>query len=565
MTRAGARASRSACGCPEIVGRLLAPRGIAATRPPTLPRADLARRCCPIRRISRTWTAPSSGSSRAIARRRDRSPSSAITMSTARPRRRCCCASSPRSARRARVYVPDRQREGYGPNDAGAAAPASGRRRASSSPSIAAPPRIEPLAAAAARGLDVIVVDHHVAEPPLPPAFAVINPEPARRDEPARPARRGRRRLPARRRASTARCARPAGMQTRPEPDLLQWLDLVALGTVCDVVPLTGVNRALVAQGLKVMRRARQSRARRAGRRRRHRRAARRLSCRLRPGAAGQCRRPGRRRRSRRAPARDRRSRRGRARWPRSSTRYNAERREIEARVLDAAIAQVESGAAIAAARLRGGRGLASRRHRHRRQPAQGALRPAGLRRRAAGRDRQGLGRSVAGFPLGPAVIAARQAGLLINGGGHAMAAGFTVAADKLDALRATTQCARGRSARHGEPVAELWIDGALDCRAPRPRSLRALERLGPFGAGNAEPRFAIPNLRVLQSRCRRRGSCALHPRRRRRRRGSRHRLPRARRAAAEDGPALYRPGRRSSISPAISAPTPGKAAPTSS
>ena len=79
-------------------------------------------------------------------------------------------------------------------------------------------------------------------------------PEPARRDQPARQPGRGRGRLSAGRRRSTARCARPAGIAGAPEPDLLQWLDLVALGTVCDVVPLTGLNRALVAQGIKVAR-----------------------------------------------------------------------------------------------------------------------------------------------------------------------------------------------------------------------------------------------------------------------------------------------------------------------
>ena len=77
---------------------------------------------------------------------------------------------------RVRIYVPDRQREGYGPNAPALLRLEGGGRRASSSPSIAAPPRVAPLTAAAEAGLDVIVVDHHVGEPALPRAFAVINP-----------------------------------------------------------------------------------------------------------------------------------------------------------------------------------------------------------------------------------------------------------------------------------------------------------------------------------------------------------------------------------------------------
>ena len=110
----------------------------------------------------------------------------------------------------------------------------------------------EPLAAAAATGLDVVVVDHHVAEPHLPTALAVVNPN--RLDDPS----------PHGQLAAVgvtfllvvamnARLRETGWYRDRNEPDLLRWLDLVALGTVCDVVPLTGINRALVTQGIKIM------------------------------------------------------------------------------------------------------------------------------------------------------------------------------------------------------------------------------------------------------------------------------------------------------------------------
>ena len=108
------------------------------------------------------------------------------------------------------------------------------------------------VAEAGAAGLDVIVVDHHTAEPKLPSAFAVVNPN--RLDDES-----GEGRLAAVGVAfllaiAINRVLRDKGWYgERSEPNLMQWLDLVALGTVCDVVPLSGLNRALVTQGLKVM------------------------------------------------------------------------------------------------------------------------------------------------------------------------------------------------------------------------------------------------------------------------------------------------------------------------
>jgi single-stranded-DNA-specific exonuclease len=151
------------------------------------------------------------------------------------------------------VYIPDRLAEGYGPNG-----PALRRLRAAGVEVVitvdCGTTAVEALEAAREAGLEVIVVDHHGAEPGLPPAHAVVNPN--RLDETS----------PHRQLAAVGvtyllvvalnRALRLAGWyrdRGRSEPDLLAWLDLVALGTVCDVVPLTGPNRAYVAQGLKVL------------------------------------------------------------------------------------------------------------------------------------------------------------------------------------------------------------------------------------------------------------------------------------------------------------------------
>src|SRR5437588_1473999 len=153
---------------------------------------------------------------------------------------------------RASVYVPDRMREGYGPN-----APALLRLKAEGAAVVVTvdcgATAHEPLAAAAEAGLDVIVIDHHVTEPLLPRAVALVNPN--RLDETSPHGALAAVGVAFLLVVALNRALREAGWyRARAAPDLLQWLDLVALGTVCDVVPLSGVNRALVAQGLKVAR-----------------------------------------------------------------------------------------------------------------------------------------------------------------------------------------------------------------------------------------------------------------------------------------------------------------------
>ncbi len=151
-----------------------------------------------------------------------------------------------------RLYVPDRGIEGYGPN-----APALLKLKSEGAGLVitvdCGVTAFAPLQAAKEAGLDVVVVDHHVAEPHLPQASAVVNPN--RLDETAGHGQMAAIGVAFLLAVAVNRRLRAKGWYNaeRLEPDMMQWLDLVALGTVCDVVPLTGVNRALVTQGLKVL------------------------------------------------------------------------------------------------------------------------------------------------------------------------------------------------------------------------------------------------------------------------------------------------------------------------
>jgi single-stranded-DNA-specific exonuclease len=111
----------------------------------------------------------------------------------------------------------------------------------------------------------------------------------------------------------------------------------------------------------------------------------------------------------------------------------------------------------------------------------------------------KGSGRSVAGLDLGAAIIAARQEGLLVAGGGHAMAAGFTVTRDKYDAFKQFL-ANRLQEQLTEELVPILELDGALECSGATVATLEMLKKLGPFGAGNAEPKFAIIGARVVKA-----------------------------------------------------------------
>jgi len=398
------------------------------------------------------------------------------------------------------VYIPDRRKEGYGPNT-----PALLRLREEGADVVVTVDcgitAFEPLAAARSAGLDVVVIDHHMAEIALPEAVAVVDPN--RLDETS----------PHRQMAAVGvafllavgvnRALRAAGWydDSRPEPDLRRWLDLVALGTVCDVVPLTGVNRALVRHGLAVL----------AGRgnvgmaaladvaKLREPPGAYHLGFMLGPrvnagGRVGQA-DLGARLLSSDDPHEV-------GALALRLDEFNAERRAIERQVLDQAIARVEGlygpdrqglpsvlviesdgwhvgVIGIVASRL-----------------VERYGRPAFV----IGMDGElgkGSGRSVRGVDLGAAVIAARQAGLLVNGGGHAMAAGLTVTREALPELGRFLDERIAPQLGAAPSVRELGIDAAIAPAAATADLVGMIERAGPFGAGNALPRFALTSVRV--------------------------------------------------------------------
>ena len=408
-----------------------------------------------------------------------------------------------------RIYVPDRLREGYGPNTA-----ALLRLKEEGAGVVITVDcgitAYEPLEAAAEAGLDVIVLDHHTAEPVLPRACAVVNPN--RLDEPegeADPYRLGQLAavgvvyllVVALNRA--LRAAGWYGGAERQEPDLLQWLDLVALGTVCDVVPLTGLNRALVAQGLKMLaRRANAGLAALADVARLKERPdtfhagyilGPRVNAGGRVGEAGL----GARLLATDDPAEAR----GLAE---RLDAHNGERRAIESQVLEAAIAQVEaagppSGGLVFAAAEGWHPGVigivASRLKERYNLPALVvALDPE------TGQAK-GSGRSVPGVDLGAAVLAARRAGLLLNGGGHPMAAGLTLEGSRLDELRDFLDARLSAALEAARYQPSLGFDGALQPLGATIELLTQLEQCGPFGTGNAQPRFAIPAVRIVHAK----------------------------------------------------------------
>jgi len=397
---------------------------------------------------------------------------------------------------RVRVYIPDRMIEGYGPN-----APALLRLKGEGAAVVVTvdcgTTAFEPLAAAKQAGLDVIVIDHHTAEPALPEAFALVNPNRLDEDSPHRTlAAVGVAFLLV---VGLNRALRRSGwFADRIEPDPMAWLDLVALGTVCDVVPLTGLNRALVAQGLKVLRRrgniglaALADAARLSSEP-----DAYHLGFLLGPrvnagGRVGRadlgacllaCDDP--------VQARS---------YAAELERFNAERQAIEAMVLEAAT--VRAGSDLAAAPVvvasegwhPGVIGIvASRLKDLFNRPACVIALENGIGK--------GSGRSVPGVALGPAVIAARQAGLLINGGGHAMAAGFTLEERLVPDFARFLSEHLSASLQAVDAAPSLGFDGALAPAAATPQLVELVQAVGPFGAGNAEPRFALAGVRVVRA-----------------------------------------------------------------
>jgi single-stranded-DNA-specific exonuclease len=398
---------------------------------------------------------------------------------------------------RVRVHIPDRITEGYGPN-----APALLRLQSEGVSVVVTvdcgTTAYAPLAAAAESGLDVIVVDHHEGEPELPRCFALVNPNRMDEDSPhGHLAAVGVAFLLA---VAVNRGLKQAGWYgNRKAPDLLQWLDIVALGTVCDVVPLKGVNRALVTQGLKIM-------AKRGN-----------VGLTALSDAAGVKERPDayhlgyllgpRVNAGGRVGEADLGTRLLATNDPMEAGEiaklldsYNKDRQTIEAGVLQEAMDQVEGrpddGLPLVMASGEnwhpGVIGIVAGRLKERYN------RPACVIAFEDGVGK-GSGRSVPGLDLGAAIIAARQAGILKAGGGHAMAAGFTVLHERLDEFQAFL-AERLQAQLSGELVPLLELDGALDCAGCSVDLVETLKQLGPFGAGNPEPRFAVIAARIIKA-----------------------------------------------------------------
>jgi len=398
----------------------------------------------------------------------------------------------------ARYYIPDRLLEGYGPS--GAALVKLAEEGTSLIVTVDCGSMAhEALAQAHAAGVDVIVVDHHKCAAENPIAAALVNPN--RLDESEIGAEHGH--LAAVGVAfllavALVRTMRARGFfEGRPEPDLMSLLDLVALGTVADVAQIRGLNRAFVAQGLKVMARRANvgmaalidvSRLKRAP-------ACSDLGFALGPrinagGRVGES-TLGVRLLTTGDPAEA-------AAIANQLSALNEDRRAIEADVQTAAEAMLE-GQHNRAVHLLAGHGwhpgvigiVAGRIKEKTGKPA--------LVIALDGETGKGSGRSIAGVDLGAAIIAAREAGLLVAGGGHAMAAGLTVEASKLAALADwLDERLRAAIARSRENEA-MPLDLALAPGGLTPDLVEALEAAGPFGVGWPGPRLAVGPVRLVK------------------------------------------------------------------
>jgi len=396
-------------------------------------------------------------------------------------------------------YIPDRLLEGYGPSGEALVRLGDAGNKLVVTVDCGAM-AFDALSQAKAAGMEVIVVDHHKCAVELPSAFALVNPN--RLDEIDEAAAHGHLAavgvafLLA---AAIVRILRNRGFfADRAEPRLVELLDIVALGTVADVAQLKGLNRAFVAQGLKVM-------------------AARRniglnaLAAAARLNRAPSC------------------SDLGFALGPRINAggrvgksdlgvrlltttdpeearliaqeldRLNEERRAIEAQVQEAAEAAMASQHNRAVALVSGEGwhpgviGIVAGRIKEK------FGKPAIVVAVDADGTGKGSGRSISGVDLGAAIISAREAGLLVAGGGHAMAAGLTVETGKIDALSdwLDERLAGDVSRASSEKV--LSVDAMVNPRGLSPILIETLEAAGPYGTGWPGPRVVTGPVRVVK------------------------------------------------------------------
>jgi single-stranded-DNA-specific exonuclease len=393
------------------------------------------------------------------------------------------------------IHIPDRLFEGYGPNVD--AIRALAERGATLLVTVdCGTTSIEPLAEAKRLGLDVLVIDHHQCDPVLPPALAIVNPN--RLDDLS-----GLNHLAAVGLVFMTLVAvnrelrrRGAFDESRREPDLLGSLDLVALGTIADVVPLRGLNRAFVSKGLLSMRRrentgltALMDAARLDGPP-----APYHLGFLLGPriNAGG---RIGRADLGANLLLEEDATEAGRI--AAELDRLNRERQAMEQHMLAEAEAEAlaslgleEKGAVVVTASEGwhpGIVGLVAARLKEK------FGRPAFAIALGVGGIGTGSGRSIAGVDLGRAVRQAVAGGLLEKGGGHAMAAGVTIRRERLAEFRAFLETELAGPVEAGRRDNALLIDGALSAAAASLDFCASMMRAGPFGAGNPDPVFALP------------------------------------------------------------------------
>jgi single-stranded-DNA-specific exonuclease len=389
--------------------------------------------------------------------------------------------------RTATLYVPDRIDEGYGPNEAAMEALARDHDLivCVDCGTLSHGP------IAAARGADVVVLDHHLGAETLPDAFAVVNPN--RQDEDGSLAHLCAAGVVFLTLVEAGRQMREAGTQG---PDLLSMLDLVALATVADVAPLRGVNRALVRQGLKVM------------------------AQRARPGLVALC-DVGRLDTAPKSyhlgfvlgPRVNAGGRIGKAdlgarllattdpHEARSLAErldaLNTERREIEEAVRAQALEQAEKRGFDAPLVWAAGDGW---------HPGVVGIVASRLKERTNrpsivigfdGDAGKGSGRSVSGIDLGAAIQKLAAEGHLEKGGGHKMAAGLSLTRAQLEPAMARLSDILARQGGDQLGASDLRLDGPLMPAAATPELVDMLEEAGPFGAGAAAPRFVFPDMQI--------------------------------------------------------------------
>ncbi len=392
-------------------------------------------------------------------------------------------------------HIPDRIYEGYGPNVPAIEALAAEGVKLLVTVDCGTT-SIEPLAAARRLGMDVVVIDHHQASEALPPAQAIVNPN--REDDLSGLGHVCAAGLTFITAVGLVRALRQAGHfgTDRPAPDLLEALDLVALATVADVVPLTGLNRAFVTKGLIALRRrgrlgltALMDVARLDGPPRPYHLGfilGPRINAGGRIGDAAL----GARLLLTQDPMEAK-------TIATELNRLNSERQEVERAIVAAAEAEAQAALGLhdegpvvvvsGEGWHPGVVGLVASRLKERFQRPAFAIALNG----ATG---TGSGRSVPGVDLGRAVREAVEKGLLVKGGGHAMAAGLTVERARLGDLRAHLEERLGADVERSRAEGALTVDGALTAAAATPALAETVARAGPFGAGNPEPVFAFPN-----------------------------------------------------------------------